>query len=179
MIVDRRSNSHLAGRVHGLGYPVARRMPCCVCGLNPLHREGWFLVAENRWLDRLRIFYWNPSLAARHGFKSACGREHLKTLIAFWLDQANLRLFPRATALLPVAGDPGRESLELVPSGGRLVGELSVCREAHSRTWTGSPSTLESIVDALIPLGESDEPMASGFQLLRSSHDPPYGLSLH
>jgi hypothetical protein len=162
-----------------MGYSVTKRLPCSVCGRDTLRREGWFLVAENRWLDRLRIFGWNPALAPRQGFKSACCREHLKTLIAFWLDQASLRLLPRTNQAIPIDSDPGRTDADVGPGAREaLVGELSVCREAFSRVWTGSPAALEAIVDALIPREDGDQRRATEFQPLQTSYEPPYGLSL-
>ncbi|MGB9235788.1 MAG: hypothetical protein WCC04_15365 [Terriglobales bacterium] len=162
-----------------MGSLLTKSLPCSVCGRNTSRRDGWFLVVENRWLDRLKIFTWHPSLASQPGFNSACSRPHLKVLIAFWLDQANLRLIPRADEPSPIAGDPRRDDVDLCPgASGRLLGELSVYRETFSRVWTGSPATLESIVEALIPAENADHSMAS-FQLFRPPHEPPYGISLH
>jgi hypothetical protein len=163
-----------------MDYAITKRSPCSVCGAGMPQRERWFLVSENRWLDRLRIYAWHPALASRQGFKSACSRQHLKVLIAYWLDEANLRLLPRTSDLLPITSDPRREDPE--PGTGisaRLVGELSVFREAFSRVWTGSSATLDAIVDALIPDGDSAQPMAAGLQFFQPAHDPPDGLSLH
>ncbi len=163
-----------------MGSPVTKRPPCSVCGLDTLRRDGWFLVVENRWLDRLKVLTWHPSLASHQGFKSACGREHLKILIGFWLDEASLGLLPQANQLMPVTSNPGPDEAELGPeASGKLVGELSVFREAFSRVWTGSPATLKAIVDALIPLEHLAEPLAAEFPLLQPPHDPRNGLSLH
>src|ERR1035438_9061821 len=65
---------------------------CSVCGLDTFRHKGWFLVVENRWLDRLKILSWHSSLATQNGMRSVCCREHLKTLVAHWLTQASLRL---------------------------------------------------------------------------------------
>ncbi len=160
-----------------MGYAIAKRSPCTVCGAGMPHRESWFLVSENRWLDRLRIYAWHAALASRQGFKSACSREHLKVLIAYWLDEANLCLLPRPSDLLPITSDPGREDPDPdVAISGRLIGELSVFREAFSRVWTGSSATLDAIVDALIP--DSAQPMRARLQFFQSAHEPPDGLSL-
>lgn len=163
-----------------MGSPVTKRPPCSVCGLDSLRRDGWFLVVENRWLDRLKILTWHLSLASQQGFKSACGRDHLKILIGFWLDEASLGLVPQANEPMPITSNPGPDEAKLGPeASGRLVGELSVFREAFSRVWTGSPATLEAIVDALIPMEYPAESLATEFPLLHPSHEPPNGLSLH
>jgi hypothetical protein len=75
-----------------MDYPITRRSACSVCGLDTFRHTGWFLVIENRWLDRLKILSWHSSLATQKDMKSVCCRQHLKTLIAHWLTQASLRL---------------------------------------------------------------------------------------
>src|SRR5258708_19199792 len=67
---------------------ITKRSPCSVCSLDTFRRTGWFLVVENRWLDRLKILSWHASLASQKDMKSVCCRQHLKTLIAHWLNQA-------------------------------------------------------------------------------------------
>jgi hypothetical protein len=159
---------------------VSKGMPCSVCGLDTLRRDGWYLVVENRWFDRLKILTWHLSLANQQGVKSACGREHLKVLIGHWLDQDSLRLPASAGELLPLTSDAGRYDAQIGENAaGHLVGELSVYREAFSRVWTGSPTTLESIVDALIPVNHAERPLAADLQLLQPPNEPPYRLSLH
>ena len=44
---------------------ITKRLPCSVCGLDTFRRTGWFLVVENRWLDRLKILSWHSSLASQ------------------------------------------------------------------------------------------------------------------
>jgi hypothetical protein len=158
-------------------YPITTRARCSVCGLETFRHKGWFLVVENRWLDRLKILSWHASLAAQKGTRSVCCREHLKTLVAHWLTQASLR--PMAAEFTPGAMndltatevDVGQDSL------GRLIGELAVHRESFSRVWSGSPEALECILDALITIGAENKPHALEFRLF----DPPesaHGLSL-
>lgn len=160
---------------------ITKRLPCSVCGQDSLSRDGWFLIVENRWLDRLKIFTWHRSLACQRGFKSTCSREHLRVLVAYWLDHGSLRLLPQAYEATPITSDATGREIEPGPAAaGQLVGELSVYREAFSRAWTGSPTALQAIVDALIPGRNMDPvPPANGAQLLQPPRDPPYGLSLH
>jgi hypothetical protein len=162
-------------------YSVNRRVPCSVCGLDTLRRDGWYVVVQNRWLDRLKILTWHRSLASQPGIKSACGREHLRFLIGLWLDQDNLRFASPEGKFVPLTSDPGHDDDDFrdTTAAGHLVGELSVFREAFSRIWTGSPETLEAIVDALIPVDYPTRPLSNDLQLLHSPHEPPYGLSLH
>jgi len=110
------------------------------------------LLVENRWLDRLKILTWHPTLAAQKDVQSACCRLHLRVLVARWMNQASLRLSSAGESPLPITSNPVRSDLDLTSgSVGQLVGELSVYREAFSRGWTGSPTGLEFILDALIP----------------------------
>src|SRR5277367_5839866 len=114
---------------------ITKRLPCSVCGLVTLRHHNWFLAIENRWLDHLKILTWHSSLAKQTDVKSACGRDHLKVLVAYWLEQANLRLASPANHLpIPVAGCPDKDEGELEQhSEGRMIGELSVGREPLSR----------------------------------------------
>ena len=161
-----------------MDYAITKRPPCSVCGLDTFRHTGWFIVVENRWLDRLKILSWHSSLAAQKNMKSVCCREHLKALVAHWLNQASLRLAPPRYPPLPIGSDPSLADFDLGPhSVGRLVGELAVHRESFSRVWSGSAANLESILDALITIGAENQPHTLEFHLSdqpKSSH----GLSL-
>jgi hypothetical protein len=161
-----------------MDFTITKRSPCCICGLDTLRRTGWFLVIENRWLDRLKILSWHSTLATQEDMKSVCCRQHLKALIAHWLTQASLRLPPARHPPLPVGSDPTLTDMLPDPqSVGHLVGELAVHRESFSRVWSGSPAALEGILDALITIGAENKPHALEFQLF----EPPtsaHGLSL-
>ncbi len=151
---------------------ITKRVACSVCGLVTFRHFGWFLVVENRWLDRLKILSWHPSLAKQKDVRSVCCRQHLKTLIAHWLNQASLRLPPAEHPPLPIGSDPTLPEVELDPQSlGRLVGELAVHRESFSSVWSGSPAALECILDALIASGGKNEPRALEFQC--QIFDPP------
>jgi hypothetical protein len=161
-----------------MDYPLTRRLPCSVCGLDTFRHAGWFLVVENRWLDRIKILSWHSSLATQKGMKSVCCRQHLKALVAHWLTQASLRLSPSDSPPVAIGSDATLNDVELSSgSVGRLVGELAVHRESFSRVWSGSPEALECILDALITIGAENKRHALEFQLF----DPPessHGLSL-
>lgn len=168
-----------------MAYLLTRRLPCSVCGLVTFRRDGWLLVSENRWLDRLRVFNWHPSLAAQDDFKSACCRQHLKMLIKHWLEQASLRLLPEADPRsIPIGDDRAPKDFGLdQPSAGRLVGELSVHRESFSRSWTGSLAALEYILDGLVPATDQSKsdpnPCVMDFPLFDPPPGSSPGLALH
>ncbi len=145
--------------------PIRKHSPCLVCGLDTLRHTGWFLVVENRWLDRLKILSWHPSLARHKGVHSVCCRRHLKTLIVHWLTEASLRLPPAQRLPVSIGSDPSLTDVDLGPQSlGRLVGELAVHREPFSSVWSGSPAALECILDALVTLEGENEPNALQFQ---------------
>jgi hypothetical protein len=149
-----------------MDYPLTKRLPCSVCGLDTFRHTGWFLVVENRWLDRLKILSWHSSLATQKGMKSICCRDHLKTLISYWLTQASLRLPPARSSPLPISSNPDLTDIDLGRYAvGRLLGELAVHRESFSRVWSGSPESLESILDALLTIEAESKPHALEFQL--------------
>ncbi|MFZ3264438.1 MAG: hypothetical protein WA172_10595 [Terriglobales bacterium] len=150
---------------------IAKRLPCSLCGLVSSHHDGWFLVIENRWLDRLKILSWHSSLATQKEIKSACSRQHLRMLIGQWLVDASLRLPPLAnTPPTPIASAPGRPEFDLEHnSAGYLLGELSVHRETLSGGWTGSHAALEAILDALIPVVDPGSNWTTEYRFF----DPP------
>lgn len=123
---------------------------CAVCGRRSAYRASWYLVSENSWLDRLKIFSWHPVLAEQSAMHSLCGNRHLELLITHWLTYANLR-FQAVKMPECVLADheyrPG-EGMNL-PHPGQLVGELAIHREPVSRLWTGSPEAREGIFRAL------------------------------
>jgi len=162
--------------------PMDRRLPrpfpCAVCGSETNQHAGWFLLVENRWLDRLKILSWHPVLASQKGMLSACSRPHLKALITHWLTKATLELQTGGDLALPVTS-ANRAEGEVEPlSVGRLVGELAVHRESLSRVWTGSPETLECILNALIS-GIEPRTRSVNFSLFDVSSDYYREFALH
>src|SRR5580700_4464019 len=110
-------------------YQIKKRPSCAVCGLDTFRHTGWFLVVENRWLDRVKILTWHSSLACQDSVKSVCCREHLKALVSHWLSQASLRLAPAHYAPLPIGSDPRLPDFDLGPQAvGQFLGELTVHR---------------------------------------------------
>ena len=135
-----------------MAYRIADCTPCSICGLEALHHHGWFLLVDNRWLDRLKILTWHPILAAQKDVQSACCRQHLKILITHWINESSLSLSSTEDQPMPITSNPTRRDLELSSElAGQLLGELSVHREAFSCAWTGSQTALDCILDALIP----------------------------
>lgn len=149
----------------------AKRFYCSVCGMEGSDHSGWFLVMENRWLDRLKVLHWHPLLAEQAQIQSVCGKFHLKTLITHWLIHANLQLLARGASDWALAAGSDPAELACDPASmARLVGELAIHREALSLAWSGSPETLECILSALIGgLGNRESPRPATSALSRDS----------
>lgn len=129
----------------------ANDFACSVCGMETRRHSGWFLVAENHWLDRIKVLSWHPVLARQPAMRSACCAEHLKTLLMHWLTHANLQLLAGGGEMWRESDhELAAESDGVNQSVGKLVGELAVHRESLSRAWTGSAESLECILNALI-----------------------------
>jgi hypothetical protein len=162
-----------------MDYAITKRSACSVCGIDTFRRTGWFLVVENRWLDRLKILSWHSSLASQKDMKSVCCRQHLRALIAHWLTRASLRLPPAHHPPPPMGSDPTLADFDLGPHAvGRLIGELAVHRESFSRVWSGSAAALECILDALITIGEENKPHSLEFQLCDLPKQSSHGLPI-
>jgi hypothetical protein len=161
-----------------MNLPPPTRFPCAVCGIETNQHASWFLLVENRWLDRLRILCWHPVLAAQEDMLAVCGRQHLKTLITHWLTEANLEFHGGSDRVVPITSESQTQA-ELGPlSVGWLVGELAVHRETFSRVWTGSRETLECILNALLGDVEPRKP-AMNFSVFDVSSDYYREIALH
>jgi hypothetical protein len=154
------------------------RLPCAVCGTETDQHASWFLVIENRWLDRLKILSWHPVLATRKNMLSVCGRQDLKALLTHWLTKANLELQADRDRVVPITSESQAEADAGPPLVGRLVGELAVHRESLSRVWTGSPETLESILNALMSGVEPRMPITN-FSVFDVPPDYSRELAVH
>ena len=147
-----------------------KAVKCTVCGAEAKHHAGWFLVAENRWLDHLKILSWHPVLADQREIQSVCSEEHLKVLLNHWLSQANLDLKEGLRTVVPLTSERPQQAEPPLPAVGELLGELAVHRQSLSRGWTGSAQTLECILRALT--GREAKIRAADYSLA-SLHAPP------
>jgi len=128
------------------------RLSCVVCGIETKRHAGWFLVTDNYWVDRVKVWSWHPVLARQVGMQGVCGKVHLKVLLMHWLNHANLQLVPERFERLHVIGrEMARRGSSYVPhAAGRVLGELAVERDHLSAGWTGSPQATEYILNTLI-----------------------------
>jgi hypothetical protein len=135
---------------------------CTICGEQRSGRPRWFLVAEDRWQDKLKILHWDDSLATREGIHCACSAAHLQQLVVHWMTTGSLDhpfaqlAFQRERQSCPRSNGPAVDDLRA--SGARQIGELSVHRESMQRVLSESPQSLQTILDALLSALQRDSP---------------------
>jgi hypothetical protein len=140
--------------------------PFCTICLEPrTENDGWFLLTENRWTDRVKILGWSDALAAQPGVHAACGAEHVQQLVIHWMAMGTLD-YPFARTHSEVKKSVRNPSLPpaVAPTepdtrGMRVYGELAVHRESLERILSESPESLGSVLTALISaLGHHGSP---------------------
>lgn len=124
---------------------------CAICGEERSANQARFLIAENRWEDKLTILHWNEQMACREGIQVACSVNHVEELVIHWMTTGSLD-YPFARTALGAGGWrraawPGcRVDLR----GARPIGELAVHRESMERVLAENPQSLKVILDALL-----------------------------
>ena len=129
---------------------------CSICGEPRRENDGWFLLTENRWTDRLKVLGWSDRLVSQAGVYPACGAAHVQQLVVHWMAMGSLS-HPFARVRPGCSGNPRKLLPETSPEaqepdtrGVKVVGELAVHRESLSRILIENPESLASIPGALI-----------------------------
>ena len=78
---------------------------CAICGEERSGNETRFLIAENRWEDKLTVLQWNEQIAARYGIQVACSVSHAEELVIHWMTTGSLDYPFARTALGAGGGD--------------------------------------------------------------------------
>jgi hypothetical protein len=123
---------------------------CAICGEEQPGGQIRFLLAENRWEDKLAILHWDEQLASREGIQVSCSVGHVEELVIHWMTTGSLD-YPFARTALGSGswrrrvGPDSRVDL----SGARQIVELAVHRESVERVLTESPQSLQAMLDAL------------------------------
>jgi hypothetical protein len=126
---------------------------CAICGEEKSGAQVWFLVAEDRWEDKVKILHWHDQLARRRNIHHACCALHVQELVVHWMTTGSLD-YPFAAVAAPEStlGLPD-SALPRLPSadarGLRLIGELAVHRESLGRALSENPASLQVILDEL------------------------------
>ena len=126
---------------------------CAICGEPRMGEDGWFVLMENRWTDRLKILAWNEALASAEGAHVACGAAHVQQLVVHWMTMASLEYpfakAPGSRAIGTVRRTKEIRKVEAEFAGSRVVGELAVHRESLERILQENPESLAAILEAL------------------------------
>lgn len=127
-----------------------RPFACAVCGEEDVRPVNWYLLAENSWMNRVKILLWSDALACQPGVLPVCCAEHVQELVAHWMAVGSLN-YPFAR----VPGQRPAKRLATVPvepdtRQGTLVGELAIHRESLTRLLADNPQALSGMLDALV-----------------------------
>ena len=139
----------------------ARVPECSVCGCSRKSSNGWFLIAESRWQDKVKILRWHEQLAQQPGIHHACSPAHAQELVVHWMITGSLDYpFARTQA---GRGPRGRSRLLTAPAEidtrmGQQIGELAIHRESIHRILRDSPLSLSAVLDALLGALQKDQP---------------------
>jgi len=125
----------------------SRRFGCAICGAERLGGESRFLLAENRWEDKLTVLHWDEKLASREGMQTACSISHAEELVIQWMTTGTLD-YPFARVTLG-SGWQQRPSSRVDITGGRQISELAVHRESVERLLIENPQSLQGMLDGL------------------------------
>ena len=128
---------------------------CTICLTARKNNEQWFLLAENRWTDRLKVLSWHDELAFNPAFHAACCGAHAQLLVIHWMTAGTLN-YPLARTQACPDGFTSQSSVrfssinkEPDTSEAEVLGELAVHRESIDRILVESPSCLGAILSAL------------------------------
>ena len=127
---------------------------CAICGDEKSAGGLWFLLAENRWEDKLKILQWDPQLARQDGICRACSAAHVQELVVHWMTTGSLNYpfvrvssddnaTPRCDGIWPVR-------IDVDTHVARQIGELAIHRDSVKRVLSESPQYLKTILDASI-----------------------------
>lgn len=126
---------------------------CAICGEERSARDIWFLLADNRWEDKLKVLEWNPRLAIQQSIQPACCPAHVQELVVHWMTTGSLDYpFARTSFRAEPARrcSPWTSESDVDTSDARQIGELAVHRESMERVLVESPQSLKAILDALL-----------------------------
>ena len=157
---------------------------CVICHEEHIESDGWFLLTENRWTDRVKIFGWNDVLASQEGVHAACCAGHVQQLVVHWMATGSLE-YPFAQSRPEhrhsiLARPQRRAAVHAEPdaSGSRVLSELAVHRESLERVLVEHPESLLGMLQALLSaLGTSSGAAMDAPGTRIRSHPEHYALT--
>jgi hypothetical protein len=130
---------------------------CEICGAPKRKQGNWYLVAQDRWGDSLRILFWNDAVASQPLAWAFCCPAHVQHFVRRWLaadSAADFGEFP-LPAERPVFGLTAQQEEKLRDA---LIGELQVSRSALSSSFALEGESALSILDAIEAVLQSCAP---------------------
>ncbi len=124
---------------------------CAVCGEGNSENKTRFLLAENRWQDKLTILEWNEQTASRTSVQVACCVNHAEELVVHWIATGSLN-YSLARTVLGAGGwrrSAGSDSSSDF-GGARALGSLAVLRESIEALLAENPRSIQLMVDKLM-----------------------------
>jgi hypothetical protein len=140
-----------------------QKSECAICGRRRTNEDGWFLLTESRWQDKITILQWHDQLAGQHGVQRVCNASHAQRLVVHWMATGGLDYpFAFTQKEKPEAQRRKRlpESRTVDLRGARPIGELAIHRESIQRVLRDSPHSLTAILEALLCALERTQPPA-------------------
>lgn len=121
---------------------------CTICGREKT-KPGWFLIAENRWEDKLKVLEWNDRVAWMSGVQEACSAAHVLELVDYWVRTNSLN-YPFERTQRPSKSQTPAVKNDPDISGVRQLGELYVDRQSIGGVLDENPHSLSVILDELL-----------------------------
>lgn len=128
-------------------------LECAICGRRRTNRDGWFLLTESRWQDKITILQWHDQLAVQQGVQRVCNASHAQELVVHWMTTGGLDYPFARTQDRNQGAQRSKCSLEsrtVDLRGAQPIGELAIHRESIQRVLRDSPYSLTAILDALL-----------------------------
>jgi hypothetical protein len=159
----------MSGRNDGMGSPSdgegvmqTQTWECAICGRNRNIEDGWFLLTESRWQDKVTILQWHDRIATQTGVQRVCGASHAQELVVQWMITGSLDYPFARIQELPDERKRARRLLNqsVDTRGAQQIGELAIHRESIQRILSESPHSLTTILDALLNALERNQASA-------------------
>ena len=143
-------------RGHSIEVSAVNTIPtgCALCRSEKPEGQGWFVLTEDQWEDKLRIFQCSEEFAELDGVFCACSPAHVQQLVAHWVANGPLN-YPFVGSGGITRRTPTRRNALTTASVtsdlhcATLLGELAVYRESLNRALLENLQCLVSILDAL------------------------------
>lgn len=113
---------------------------CFICGSTKTENQNWFLLAENRWQDQLKILRWHDESAKYDFIFHACSPDHVRDFLYAWVTSNRLPSLNKTAFCSSSEGTSGNV---------HNVGNLWIHRHSLKDTPEGLKSLLDEVICSL------------------------------